>query len=114
MIIERGNIFLTNLEPVEGSEQGKVRPCLVIQNNLGNKVSPITIVAAITSQIEREFPFTVFVRKGEANLQKNSLVLCNHLRSVSVEDRVIKKIGSLKPSTIKKVDLALKTSLSLE
>jgi len=114
MIIERGDVVLTNLEPVKGSEQGRTRPCLVIQNNIGNKVSPITIVAAITSKTEKEYPFTVFVQKGNGNLPKNSLVLCNHLRSISIKDRISKKLGTMKASTMKKVDEALKTSLGLE
>jgi len=114
MIIKRGDIVLTDLEPVKGSEQGKTRPCLVIQNDFGNKVSPITIVAAITSKTQKEYPFTVFVQKGEGNLPLNSLVMCNHIRSVSTKDRVKKKIGAFKPSTMKKVDEALKTSLALE
>jgi len=114
MIIKRGDVVLTDLEPVKGSEQGKTRPCLIIQNDLGNKVSPITIVAAITSKTEKEYPFTVFVPKGEGNLPLDSLILCNHLRSVSIKDRIIQKIGTLKPNTMKKVDGALKTSLAIE
>ncbi len=114
MIIKRGDIVLTDLEPVKGSEQGKTRPCLVVQNDLGNKASPITIVAAITSKTQKEYPFTVFVQKGEGNLPLDGLVLCNHIRSISVEDRVIKKIGTLRPTTMHKIDEALKTSLGLE
>lgn len=114
MIIKRGDVVLTDLEPVKGSEQGKTRPCLVIQNDIGNRVSPTTIVAAITSKTEKEFPFTVFVQKGDGNLPQDSLVLCNHIRTVSAEDRVIKKLGALNPSTMRKVNEALKTSLALE
>ena len=114
MIIKRGDVVLADLEPVKGSEQGKTRPCLVIQNDIGNRVSPITIVAAITSKTGKEYPFTVFVGKGGGNLSFDSLVLCNQIRSVSTQDRITKKIGALKPSTMKKVDEALKTSLALE
>lgn len=114
MNIKRGDIVLTDLEPVKGSEQGKTRPCLIIQNDIGNNVSPTTIVAAITSKIEKEYPFTVLVQEGEANLPKDSLVLCNQIRTISKQHRLIKKIGSLKPDTMKKVDNALKTSLALE
>ena len=114
MNIKRGDIVLTDLEPVKGSEQGKTRPCLIVQNDLGNIASPTTITAAVTSKTEKEYPFTVFVKKGEANLPKDSLILCNHLRTISREHRIIKKIGSLNQATMKKVDEALKTSLGLE
>ncbi len=114
MTIKRGDIVLTRLEPVKGSEQGKTRPCLVVQNDIGNKVSPTTIVAALTSKIEKEYPFTVFLKKGEANLPKDSLVLCNQIRTVSIEHRIEKKLGTLKPETMKKIDQALKVSLALE
>ncbi|MFH0954706.1 MAG: type II toxin-antitoxin system PemK/MazF family toxin [Candidatus Micrarchaeota archaeon] len=114
MNIKRGDVVLTNLEPTKGSEQGKTRPCLVIQNNIGNSASPTTIVAAITSTIEKEYPFTVFVPHGEASLPKDSLILCNQIRTISKEHRILKKIGSLKPDTMKKVDGALKISLALE
>ncbi len=113
MTIKRGDVLFVDLEPVKGSEQGKTRPCLVIQNDVGNQVSPITIVASITSKTEREYPFTVQVLKGDGGLPKDSTILCNQLRTVSINERVIKKIGSLKPETMKKVDEALKTSLSL-
>ncbi len=85
MNIKRGGIVLVDLEPVKGSEQGKTRPCLIIQNDIGNSVSPTTIVAAITSKIEKEYPFTVLIRQGEANLPKESLILCNQIRTVSKE-----------------------------
>ena len=114
MNIKRGDVILTDLEPIKGSEQGKTRPCLVIQNDLGNMASPTTIVAAITSKTEREYPFTVFVQKGEGNIPNDSLILCNHLRTISKEHRIIKKSGALEETTMKKVDDALKTSLALE
>lgn len=114
MTIKRGDIVLTNLEPVAGSEQGKTRPCLVVQNDLGNQASSTTIVAAITSKTEKEYPFTVSVQKGDGNLLQDSLVLCNQIRTVSIDHRIIKKLGSLKPSTMKRVDEALKTSLALD
>lgn len=114
MTIKRGDIVLVDLEPVKGSEQGKTRPCLVIQNNKGNELSPITIITAITSKAEKEYPFTVHVTAGDGNLPKESAVLCNHIRTISSKDRIIKTLGSLKPETMKKVDAALKVSLSLE
>jgi len=114
MIIKKGDIVLTELDPVKGSEQGRTRPCLVVQNDIRNMTSPTTIVAAMTSKTEKEFPFTVFAKKGEGNLPLDSLVLCNHLRTVSIKHRMIKKLGSLKPGTMRKIDEALKTSLGIE
>lgn len=75
MIIKRGDIFLANLEPIKGSEQGGIRPVLVIQNDISNKYSPITIIAAITSKIfEREYSTNVFISKSESKLDKDSTV----------------------------------------
>ncbi|MFH0713959.1 MAG: type II toxin-antitoxin system PemK/MazF family toxin [Candidatus Micrarchaeota archaeon] len=114
MIIERGDVVLTDLEPVKGSEQGKMRPCLVIQNNIGNANSSTTIVASITSHTEKQYPFTVLVNAGEGNLPKDSLVQCNQIRTISKEHRILQKLGSLSPETMKKVNEALKTSFALD
>ncbi len=114
MIIKRGDVILTDLEPVKGSEQGKIRPCLVIQNDLGNQFAATTIVAAITSNIEKTFPFTVLVRAGDGNLKNDSLVLCNQIRTISKDHRVVRKLGTLQSESMKRVNEALKTSLALE
>ncbi len=114
MIIKRGDLVLVDLNPVKESEQGKSRPCVVIQNNIGNSVSSTTIVAVLSSKIDKEYPFTVLVKKGEANLPKDSLILCNQLRTISINHRIIKKIGSLKSNTIKKLNEAIKVSLDLD
>ncbi|MBI5872193.1 type II toxin-antitoxin system PemK/MazF family toxin [archaeon] len=114
MIIKRGDILLVDLEPVKGSEQGKIRPCLVVQNDLGNANSPTTIIVPLTSHTEHEYPFTIKVKKGEANLPKESLVMFNQIRTISVQDRVSRKLGSLRPETIQKVNEALKVSLALD
>lgn len=113
MDINRGDIFFVDLEPVKGSEQGKVRPCLIIQNNIGNKYSPTTIISAITSKGDDSYPFLVKVDKGIANLSKNSFIQLNQIRTISKE-RIIKKIGNLPKKYLKKVDYALKKSLDLE
>ncbi|MDO8625304.1 MAG: type II toxin-antitoxin system PemK/MazF family toxin [Candidatus Diapherotrites archaeon] len=114
MIIRRGDIVLVKLNPVLGSEQGKTRPCLIIQNDIGNATSPTTIVAAITSATEKEYPFTVFLPKGEANLPKDSSVMLNQIRTVSVADRIITKIGGVSPANMAKIDQAIKISLALD
>ncbi len=114
MNIRRGDIVLVNLEPVKGSEQGKTRPCLIIQNNTGNSFSNTTIIAPLTSNVEgKDYPFVVFIKIGEGNLPKDSLVLLNQIRTVSIEERISSKLGSLNPSSMKKVDQAIKVSLAL-
>ncbi|MEK6982452.1 MAG: type II toxin-antitoxin system PemK/MazF family toxin [Candidatus Micrarchaeota archaeon] len=115
MIIKRGDVIRADLEPVKGSEQGKIRPCLVIQNDIGNSFSTTTIIAPLTSRIENEdYPFVVFVKAGEGGLPKDSLVLLNQIRTISMENRILDKLGSLSNETMKKVDNALKVSLSLD
>lgn len=115
MNIQRGDILLTDFNPVKGSEQGKIRPAVVVQNDVGNKYSSTTIVAPITSKIpEKPYPTDVFITAEEAGLQKDGTVNCAQIATVSVEHRVLKKLGALKPSVMKRVDEALKTSLALD
>jgi mRNA interferase MazF len=112
MDIKRGDVYLINLDPVIGSEQGKTRPCLIIQNNIGNKYSQNTIITFITSKIDKEYPFLVKIDKGVANLPKDSFVQLDQIRTISVK-RIIKKIGSLPKEVMLKIDVALKNSLDL-
>lgn len=114
MKIKRGDIFLANLEPIKGSEQGGVRPVLIIQNNTSNKYSPVTIIAAITSKVfDKEFPTNVFLSKDESRLDKDSTILLNQIRTID-KSRIIKKISTLNSFIMKKVDIAIKISLDLE
>jgi mRNA interferase MazF len=111
--IERGDIFLTNLEPVLGKEQGGIRPVLIIQNDISNQYSPVVIIAAITSKVyEKEFPTNVFIRKDESKLDKDSTIMLNQIRTID-KIRLVKKIGSLDSHNLNKVDQALKISLDL-
>lgn len=112
--IRRGDIFWVNLEPVAGSEQGGIRPCLIIQNNYGNKYSPLTIVAPITSKkFNKEFPTNVAILKKDSGLNRDSTILLNQIRTID-KSRLIKKVGSLDSYTLGKVGKALKISLALE
>ena len=114
MEIKRGDIVLVGLEPVKGSEQGGVRPVLVIQNDDGNKFSPTTIIAPITSkEFSKEFPTNVVISKQDSRLNNDSTVLLNQIRTID-KSRVIKKISSLDFYTMNKVDSAIKISLGLE
>ena len=108
----RGDIFTVDLEPTRGSEQGKVRPVVIIQNDVGNKYSPTVIVAAITSGEESVYPVEVKVKSPEGGLRKDSLVLLNQIRTVDKE-RLGRYCGRLSPVTMQRVDEAIKISLGL-
>jgi len=113
MEIRRGDIFIANLEPVLGSEQGGIRPVLILQNNLGNKYSPLTIIAPITTKsFNKNFPTNVFVPKQDSKLNKDSTILFNQIRTID-KTRIMKKVCSLDFHLISKVDIALKISLGL-
>lgn len=114
MQIKRGDILLANLEPIQGSEQGGVRPVLIIQNDISNKYSPVTIIAAITSKVfDKEFPTNVFILKKESGLDKDSTIMLNQIRTID-KARLIKKVGSLDFQLMEKVDLALTISLNID
>lgn len=113
MEIKRGDIFIINLEPVKGSEQGGIRPCLIIQNDYGNKYSPLTIIVPLTSKrFSKEFPTNVFVSKSESRLDKDSTILLNQIRTID-KSRLIKKVGSLNLQLMSNVNMAIRISLSL-
>ena len=114
-MVERGDIVLVDLEPVKGSEQGRIRPCLVVQNDISNKYSPNTIIVPITSKInDKEYPATVIINPNESGLKEVSSVLCNQIKTISIKHRLIKKLGSLNESKMIKVNSALKVSLGLD
>ena len=114
MKIKRGEVVLVNLEPVIGSEQGRIRPVLVIQNDISNEFSPTTIIAPITSKVyKKEYPTNVFIPKQNSKLDKDSTILLNQIRTID-KFRIIKKISNLNNFIMKKVDLAIKVSLGLE
>jgi len=113
MILRRGDIFLANLEPIKGSEQGGIRPVLILQNNVYNKYSPVTIIAAITSKIfNKEFPTNVFLSKKDSKLDKDSTILLNQIRTID-KSRIIRKIGALDEEIMWKVDKSIEISLGL-
>ncbi|HVP49482.1 MAG TPA: type II toxin-antitoxin system PemK/MazF family toxin [Bryobacteraceae bacterium] len=110
----RGTVLNINLDPTVGHEQAKTRPCVVIQNDVGNQYSPTTIVAVITGaeNIKKAFPIHVPIPKGEGGLTKESVVLCSQIRTVD-EIRFGKILGQLNPSIMKRIDAALRISLQL-
>ena len=110
--VKRGDIWLVNLDPTVGHEIKKSRPAVVIQNDLGNKYSPITIIAPITSQnLEKVYPIEVLLN-GDSGLKKASKILLNQIRAID-KRRLIKKLGIVNKDNIAKVDIAIKISLGL-
>ena len=110
---KRGDVVVVDFDPTVGSEIRKTRPALVIQNDIDNRYSPITIVAAITSRIDAQpFPTEVHLQPPEGGLTKPSMVLLNQIRSVD-KRRVVGRLGRVKPDTMSRVDRALTISLGL-
>jgi len=109
----RGEVFLVNFDPTTGAEIKKTRPALIVQNDIANQNSPITIVAAITSQFEEPlYPTEVRIRRPEGGLSANSVVLLNQIRSID-KRRLVKRMGTLRNDTMAKVNRALLVSLGL-
>lgn len=114
MEIKRGDLILVSLDPVVGSEQGKTRPAVVIQNDIGNKYSPTTIIAPLTSKIfSKEYPINVIISKEETGLKTDSTALLNQIRTID-KRRIIKKLASVGDTTLEKINSAIKISLSLK
>ncbi|MEG6586822.1 type II toxin-antitoxin system PemK/MazF family toxin [Dendrosporobacter sp. 1207_IL3150] len=113
MVVKRGDIYYANLSPVVGSEQGGLRPVLVVQNDVGNKYSPTVIVAAITSQISKaKLPTHVEINAKECNLEKDSVILFEQMRTID-KRRLKEKVTHLNDDVMTKVDEAIKISLGL-
>ena len=112
----RGDVYLVNLDPIIGKEIGKARPSVIIQNDIGNKFSPVTIIAPISSvkEITKPLPIMIFLKKGEGGLSEDSYVDCGQIRTVDRDQRLITKFGTLDKNKMIEVDKALKISLSLQ
>lgn len=114
MEIKRGEIALVNFEPIRGSEQGGIRPSLIIQNDIFNKYSPTTIVAPITSKLfKKEYPTNVSIKKEDSQLKWDSTILLNQIKTID-KSRLIKRIGLLDNFTMNRVNRAIKASLALD
>lgn len=113
MVIKRGDIYYADLSPVIGSEQGGVRPVLVVQNDVGNKYSPTVIAAAITSQINKaKLPTHIEIGALEYGLAKDSVILLEQIRTID-KQRLREKIGHLDEELMEKVNNALEISFGL-
>lgn len=110
---KRAEVWVVNFEPTIGSEIKKTRPALILQNNIANRYSPVTIVAAITSYKSGGlYPTEVLINAGEGGLENNSLVLTSQIRTID-KRRLIKRLGTINPGTMKQVEQALEISLGL-
>ena len=113
MNIKRGDIYYADLSPVVGSEQGGVRPVLIVQNDVGNRFSPTVIAAAITSQQSKaNLPTHIKLETGESGLSKNSIVLLEQIRTID-KHRLKEKMGRLDEESMKQVNEALSVSFGL-
>ncbi|HEY4553573.1 MAG TPA: type II toxin-antitoxin system endoribonuclease NdoA [Bacillaceae bacterium] len=113
MIVKRGDVYFADLSPVVGSEQGGVRPVLVIQNDIGNRFSPTVIVAAITAQIQKaKLPTHVEIDSKRYGFERDSVILLEQIRTID-KQRLTDKITHLDEEMMEKVDEALQISLGL-
>ena len=111
--VKRGDIYYADLSPVVGSEQGGIRPVLVLQNDIGNKYSPTIIVAAITSQINKsKLPTHLSIRADQFGIAKDSVILLEQLRTID-KKRLRERVCHIDTDNMKKIDYALKISLGL-
>lgn len=113
MVIKRGDIFYADLSPVIGSEQGGIRPVLIVQNDIGNKYSPTVIASAITSQINKaKLPTHIELSAKDYGLPKDSVILLEQIRTID-KRRLREKIGHLDDELMEKVNDALSISFGL-
>ncbi|MBQ9531556.1 MAG: type II toxin-antitoxin system PemK/MazF family toxin [Eubacterium sp.] len=113
MYIRRGDIYYADLSPVVGSEQGGVRPVLIVQNDVGNKYSPTVIAAAITSKMDKtNLPTHIEIDARECGLSKDSVVLLEQVRTID-KQRLRERMGALDNNDMSKVNQALNVSFGL-
>ena len=114
MKVRRGELYYADLSPVVGSEQGGVRPVIVVQNDIGNKYSPTIIVAPVTSQMNKaKLPTHVKLKGNKYGLPKNSVALMEQLRTID-KTRLREKIGTFSADIMNKIDEAIGISLAIE
>lgn len=113
MNVKRGEIYYADLSPVVGSEQGGIRPVLIVQNNVGNKFSPTVIAAAITSQrYKTNLPTHIQIHASDCGLARDSIVLLEQVRTLD-KKRLREKMGMLSSVDMHRVDRALSVSFGL-
>ena len=113
MEVIRGDIFIADLDPVIGSEQGGVRPVIIVQNDRGNRFSPTVICAAMTSKLNKnDLPTHVWIAAKESGLERDSLVLCEQIRTQE-KRRLRAKAGHVEGLSLKRVDRALAAAMGI-
>ena len=113
MLVKRGEIYYADLSPVVGSEQGGIRPVLIVQNDIGNRHSPTVIAAAITSRRDKaKLPTHIDVQAATCGLTKDSVVLLEQIRTLD-KRRLKDRMGELDTPSMTKVDPALQVSFGL-
>jgi len=113
LIVKRGDVFFADLSPVVGSEQGGIRPVLIVQNDIGNRFSPTVIVAAITAQIQKaKLPTHVEIDAKTYGFDRNSVILLEQIRTID-KQRLTDKITHLDEEMMQKVNEAMQISLGL-
>jgi len=105
-VTKRGDVVLVNLDPVVGSEVGKTRPAIVVQNEMANRTSPTLTVIPLSSKVDRVFPFQVLIPAGEGGLAQESKALCEQIRTLSTK-RLLQRLGSLPPERMEEIHAAL-------
>lgn len=125
MAIKRGEIYWVEFDPVKGSEQGSLRPALVIQNNVGNQHSPATVIVAITRTLPpKPYPFVVVIEPAESGLPAQSAVNCAQMATLQQSgsasrlrplpgETAVRPIGQLSPTKMREIDAALKYNLGI-
>lgn len=112
--MKRGDVYYADLRPVVGSEQGGIRPVLIVQNDLGNKHSPTVIIAAITSKMNKaKLPTHIELNSGLYEMDKDSVVLLEQLRTID-KKRLRDKVCHLEGDVMRRINRALKISLELD
>ncbi len=125
MTVHRGEIYWVELDPVKGSEQGGLRPALVVQNDVGNRHSPTTVVVAITRTLPpRPYPFVVVIEPAESGLRERSAVNCAQVGTIQQSgersrlrppprESAVEPVGRLGPETMRRVEAAIQYNLGL-
>ena len=114
MEVHRGEVFYADLSPVVGSEQGGVRPVLIVQNEIGNRHSPTVIAAAITSRLDKaRLPTHINIRAADTGLAKDSVVLLEQIRTLD-KRRLRERMGRVDGELMERIDAAIAVSFGLQ
>ncbi|MBI1870910.1 MAG: type II toxin-antitoxin system PemK/MazF family toxin [Chlamydiae bacterium] len=111
--MQRGEIYWVNLDPVVGKETGKIRPCLIVSNNVNNEEAGTVTVLPITSKVQKVYPFEVLIKAKEGGLTSDSKVKANQIKTID-KSRIKNFLGVISSESLEKVEWAVKIHLGLE